>query len=398
MGREMRGFSRSARGAQAICVVLAVAIVAGTPGAFATPSTDAAIQQKEAERQAALAEVQRLQVELQRQITAYVDLGRRIEQTRVEVSDATSRVAQADMELARRKQVFRQRITQVYRTGGTNLIEVLFAARSLTDLIERFDYLSRVSEYDADLIEQMRLARQQLLFEQSQLLDRMTYLASLQEQADQGRLEIEAALEQQQARVEAIGEDIAELMRQRQAGEPRGDFDPDLVISETAFRDVTSMTEQDIQAFLDEQPGALKSYRGPNHAGVLMTAAQMIAEAAQVWNVSPRVILVTLQKEQSLLSRATPSQYALDWAMGCGKTDSSTLVEYQGFGKQIYFGARALDQNARLWSPGVQLSIDGNPVYPRNAATYSLYRYTPHLHGVTSFWLIHWRYFGDPLS
>jgi hypothetical protein len=122
----------------------------------------------------------------------------------------------------------------------------------------------------------------------------------------------------------------------------------------------------------------------------------MIAEAANAWEVSPRVILTTLQKEQSLISRGSPSQYALDWAMGCGKMDGSTLSQYQGFGNQIWGGARALHRNRTSWHPGISLNIDGAAVYPTNAATFTLYRYTPHFHGNTSFWRLYWHYFGDP--
>jgi hypothetical protein len=37
-------------------------------------------------------------------------------------------------------------------------------------------------------------------------------------------------------------------------------------------------------------------------------------------------------------------------------------------------------------------------VYPSNAATFTLYRYTPHFHGNTSFWRLYWHYFGDPVK
>jgi hypothetical protein len=156
------------------------------------------------------------------------------------------------------------------------------------------------------------------------------------------------------------------------------------------------MTAEGIQSWLDSQPGGLKTYAGPDHAGVRKTAAQMIAEAAASWTVSPKIILVTLQKEQSLIGRANPSQYALDWAMGCGKMDSRTISSYQGFGNQIWGGARALSRNRGGWRSGISLSIDNTAVYPANASTYSLYRYTPHFPGNASFWRLYWRYFGDP--
>ena len=37
-------------------------------------------------------------------------------------------------------------------------------------------------------------------------------------------------------------------------------------------------------------------------------------------------------------------------------------------------------------------------VTPTNRATWGLYRYTPHFGGNTSFWMIWWRHFGDPLK
>ena len=122
----------------------------------------------------------------------------------------------------------------------------------------------------------------------------------------------------------------------------------------------------------------------------------MIAEASSAWGVSPKVILATLQKEQSLVSDPSPSAYALDWAMGCGKTDSVTYTQYQGFGNQIWSGARVLSNGRSFWHRGMSLAIDGAAVYPTDASTESLYRYTPHFAGATLFWKLYWRYFGDP--
>jgi hypothetical protein len=43
------------------------------------------------------------------------------------------------------------------------------------------------------------------------------------------------------------------------------------------------------------------------------------------------------------------------------------------------------------------MKIDGSTINPANSATYSLYKYTPHFRGTRSFWMLYWRYFGDPL-
>ncbi|MCL4079523.1 hypothetical protein MX659_08005 [Coriobacteriia bacterium Es71-Z0120] len=384
-----------------LLVVVAVAAVPATP-ASASP-VDAEIQQKEAERQAALADVARLQAQLEQQISEYLDLVARIDRARQDVADAQERVAQAEADLERARTAFTARAAELYRSGKVDYLEVLLSADSVPDLFKRIDYLFFVTRYDTRVVEDLTVAKRQRAFEQRDYEDRVARLEQMRVEAEASRKAIEQAIQNQQARATALGEDIAELMRRKAAeaakgGTPGRDFAPDTIISDANFRDAACMSVSDVQAFLESLSSTLATYRGPDYAGRDKTAAEMIVDAAVYWNVSPKVILATLQKEQSLLEDRSPSQYAYDWAMGCGKTDSSTLTQYQGFGNQIWYGARALDRNADGWYPGVRLVIDGSPVFPTNASTYSLYRYTPHLHGNTSFWMLYWRYFGDPVS
>jgi hypothetical protein len=95
--------------------------------------------------------------------------------------------------------------------------------------------------------------------------------------------------------------------------------------------------------FLAAQPGILATYQTPDHRGVKRSAAAIIYLAAKAWQVSPRVILATLQKEQGLLSASSPSTNALEWAMGCGCPDSGGRdTAYEGFAKQVWYGAESL--------------------------------------------------------
>lgn len=384
-------------------VLLAAALLAGVAVPAAAAPVDAEIQQKEAERQDALAEVARLQAQLEQEIQSYLDLVGRIDQAQQDVVDAQARVTQAEAALERAREAFNARAAELYRSGRVDYLEVLLSAESVPDLFKRIDYLFFVARYDTRVVEDLTIAKRQRAFEQREYEDRVARLEQMRIEAEARRKSIEQAIQQQQVRAAALGEDIAELLRRKAAeaarrGTPGRDFAPDTIISDANFRDARCMSVSDVQAFLEGLSSTLATYRGPDYAGRERTAAEMIVDAAIAWNVSPKVILVTLQKEQSLLEDRSPSQYAYDWAMGCGKTDSATLTQYKGFGNQIWYGARALDRNADGWYPGVRLTIDGSPVFPTNASTYSLYRYTPHLHGNTSFWMLYWRYFGDPVS
>ena len=171
-------------------------------------------------------------------------------------------------------------------------------------------------------------------------------------------------------------------------------FNPDTLISDANFRAVSSMSQAEVQTFLEGRSGILKSYGAADVNGIVKPASQIIWEAAQAFGVSPKVVLVTLQKEQGLLSSPAPSASALAWAMGCGSPSS--------FGAQVWWGSDSLSVDGAGWHAGITKSCGDGTVAPTNISTYSLYTYTPWIGlaggGNKLFWTLYWQYFGDPLG
>lgn len=182
---------------------------------------------------------------------------------------------------------------------------------------------------------------------------------------------------------------------------------PDYLISDAEMVDVYSMSLLDIERFLLR--GALAQYRVSDVSGVERSAAEIIFRAAQEFDLSPRFLLVLLQREQSLVEDASPTQDQLDWAMGyaicddCSKSDPA-IQKYKGFANQVYYAAKRIresyiaDLESRGFTetgmgPGIETTIDGVRVVPVNNATASLYTYTPHLEGNENFASIWDRWF-----
>ena len=387
-------------------VALAVAPSTGaTPTGEATgtvpASESAALAAKQAQRAEALAELDQMRLALAGKVATYVSTGRRIADLRSEIVQAQADLVAMDARLVRAEQALEERAVQLYRSDRLGLAEILFGARSLSDLMVRLNYVIAAGRHDTQLIEAVQMAKQENLHQQQRLNQRVTFLTDLQKQCDEQRERIEQDIAQQQVKAAEIGVDLVAMMRGStggtSSGSSSGDFTPDALIAQETFRDSESMDVFAVQAFLDRQSGSLDVYRGPDHAGVNKSAAEMIVDAGRAFDVSPKVILVTLQKEQSLLSKPGSTR-AMSWAMGCGKMDGGTITKYRGFGRQIWFGAKSLDANAHRFRAGKKLRIDGSDVYPVNSATHALYKYTPHFRGNMSFWLLYWRYFGDPLA
>ncbi len=393
-----------------VTVLMATAFIAAPASAASRPAT---IRAKRAQVAKAEALMTTSRSELATALAAYEQAGSELDVARTDLEATNVTLEQLDAEIASRQALLDERVAAMYKSGGFEMLQALLSVETLDDLFSRMDMLSYIQDSDSKMLDGLTTAKRQADFLRQQQAQRETELIALRQQADARMAVVNVAIAKQQALVRSLGADIARLVKEQEAAEaaaaaaaalndgmpnPPVGFDPNSLISDANYLDARSLTVDGIQAFLKKQSGKLDTYTAKDHTGVIKSAAEMIADASVAWSVSPKVILVTLQKEQSLISRSDLTQYALDWAIGCGKMDSRTLSQYQGFGNQIWGGARALARNRSSWRHGISLSIDGKAVYPSNASTHSLYRYTPHFHGNVSFWKLYWKYFGDSLK
>ncbi len=121
-------------------------------------------------------------------------------------------------------------------------------------------------------------------------------------------------------------------------------------------------------------------------------AALIIYEVSVSCGVNPKVLIVLLQKEQSLVTDdwPFPSQYQAATGYGCPDT-AACDSEYYGFFNQVYNAARQFKRYARdaslfnyragmnnyiQWHPNG--GCGGSQVYIQNQATAGLYNYTPY--------------------
>lgn len=225
---------------------------------------------------------------------------------------------------------------------------------------------------------------------------------------------------------------------------PATEFDPGFIVSDDAFYDSSAMTEDEIQAFLESvpcrpdegvkcladytqttttQPPVGGSHCAEYRGGIRERASRIIAKAAEACGISPRTLLVLLQKEQSLLTRPSASGYERATGYGCPDT-ADCDTKYFGLFNQLYNAAwqfrqytEVPDRAYRIGTVQVGYHPDAacgaSPVEIRNQATANLYNYTPYqpsaatladpdtgdacsAFGNLNFWRIWHRWFGDP--
>ena len=121
------------------------------------------------------------------------------------------------------------------------------------------------------------------------------------------------------------------------------------------------------------------------------TAAQIIINAAQTYQINPEVLIVTLQKEQGLVTDDWPWTNEYQIAMGYGCPDTAACdTTYYGFANQVTNAAKqfrnyltnpanfnyTVGSNYVLYNPSA--ACGGSQVSIVNQATAALYDYTPY--------------------
>jgi LysM repeat protein len=184
------------------------------------------------------------------------------------------------------------------------------------------------------------------------------------------------------------------------------------------------MSAVDIQRFLNgkvaacradpTRPGCLKDYRlsTPAVTGTAgrcaslpaktnVSAAEIIYDVSIACGISPKVLLVKLQKEQGLVTSTNPSARAYEFALGmdCPDTPAGCSAASAGFFWQLYKGAGQLQWYSNpagsfTWlKPGRTISRPYQANNPgcgaqsfvlENKATAALYYYTPYVPNQTA--------------
>ncbi|MEB0201779.1 hypothetical protein QN354_08415 [Cryobacterium sp. 5I3] len=223
------------------------------------------------------------------------------------------------------------------------------------------------------------------------------------------------------------------------------DFNPGYIISDAQFYARDAMSQDEIQSFLNAQGGscqdaqclrslhldtpsvAAEEYCSAYAGAAGESAASIIFKVQAACNISAKVILVTLQKEQALVTRSSTSDAILRKAMGMGCPDTSVCdAQYYGFFNQVYAASRQFNRynhGSFTWykvggTSNVQYSptasCGSSQVQIKNNATAALYYYTPYQpnasalanlggtgdgcgsYGNRNFWVFYNSWFGPP--
>lgn len=133
-----------------------------------------------------------------------------VNKTQEDLDATNAEIEQKTAELAQTQDTLSRRVASNYKTGGVSLVSILFDSTSFEDMVNRITYASKVSDSDAQVIQQVKDIQSELdqkRTEQQQLLDDL--------KAQQAELDAKAA--EAQSYVNSLDQQVQDALEAERA-------------------------------------------------------------------------------------------------------------------------------------------------------------------------------------
>lgn len=115
-----------------------------------------------------------------------------VEITNSEIMRTQDSLAVAQENETRQYEDMKSRIKYMYESGNTSLIEMLFSAENMTDFLNKADFIQNISDYDRDMLNELRAIQADIAEKESILLEQQAALTDLQNQLETRQEELNA--------------------------------------------------------------------------------------------------------------------------------------------------------------------------------------------------------------
>jgi cell wall-associated NlpC family hydrolase len=197
------------------------AVLAAALAVVASSSAEPAqISAKRADAQRVLAEIQSMDMELDKAVEAYNYATVQLNRINDDLTANRKRLVVARANLAQARQQVADRVVSLYTSDEPDTLAVVLGASSLGDLIDRIDSVNRISENDARIAEEVTRFRNEVRSRQQHLEEAQAAQQKVVADRAAKRAAIEGQLAARQELLASIKDQIATLEaaeRERQA-------------------------------------------------------------------------------------------------------------------------------------------------------------------------------------
>ena len=131
----------------------------------------------------------------------------------LEQTEAALEQTKKDLEAAREKEqqqyeTLKLRIKVMYKKGETGYLEILLAAEDITSLLNSTEYISKISDYDRNLLQNLQDTRTQIETLEKQQEEEVARITQLKEELEGQEAELQGILDEKAAYIQSLNASI----------------------------------------------------------------------------------------------------------------------------------------------------------------------------------------------
>lgn len=138
------------------------------------------------------------------EITAYIDnLNEQIEDKKLEIEQINVTLTNQEQDINSQYEAMKKRIQFMYENGQTEYLELILNSGSISDFLNRAEYMSKITEYDRNMLNKMKETKEQIEITKQTLEQEQANLDSLMASAEEEKAAVEKLVDEKSKLLEA---------------------------------------------------------------------------------------------------------------------------------------------------------------------------------------------------
>ncbi len=191
-----------------LIAALALLCAAAVP----TAALSATLVEKQAEANRVRGQIENMKAESQRLAQEYSTALSEYELTRAEVERNREQLEKAQSDYKRARTILNDRLRSIYKSGEVSSIEVLLESTSLDDFLNRYDFFSYIGNRDFRIFDEVKSLREEIGERHRILEEKEAQQRQLLGSVNAKRQAMEASLQEQQAYLDSVNQEILQLL------------------------------------------------------------------------------------------------------------------------------------------------------------------------------------------
>lgn len=200
-----------------LITIIATTIVVSIAGA--DPADD--ITSREADAESVRGDIAALNAELELKVENYNFANYELDRIETSISENEQQLKETAVVLDDTQARLDKRITSIYKSGSTDIVDVLMDTSDVTEFLTTYDMLTKVGEQDKSDVDQVKMLKDKIETAQVELAADQVKQGELLNQLESEKADIESGLTERQQMLAGIEDEIATIREQEAAEQAR---------------------------------------------------------------------------------------------------------------------------------------------------------------------------------